>query len=213
MPRALAIMALAAASFLGASLHGPAAAEDYPYDGYFAIAGDANALKRRDIVKCALSFFAQNRDGSFVSYHLDHAAWKTSGRVKYVQHNSGRCVLGPAPGLESCTVSFDANAAEQGVTYYDMIQDIGDEAVKVMFLGSSRDLASIDAVLSARANATPVAYIRCGFSPTALTGALSAERSTLSQDERVKLLAPDEALLDDAGTGQLARDLGLAPPQ
>lgn len=189
-----------------------ALADAYPYEGYFTIAFDPNTPSRRDVAKCAFNFFRQNTDGSFISYHLDDADFAKTGRIRYVRYNNGQCTFGPAPNLESCLVTFDPNKNDQGVTHYDILQGIEPGVVKVLYLGTSKELTSSAAALSAQG--TPLVYQRCRFAPDPIGQALSDETSSLSNDERDKLLFPADARLDGEDAVKIARQLGLyLPPQ
>ena len=173
---------------LGTVAGGPAAAEDYPYSGFFAQLPD-EALADTQLA-CANGFFRQGRDGSFINYHLDSAGYDRDGTVRYVQYGSGQCTLLDGGRIESCKMAFSTDPAEIGAAYIDVIRAIGPDAIDVSFFD---DVETARASLAgAEAPVDDSRFVRCaGFTDEALGGALTTDVSRLSLDDRDELLSPE----------------------
>jgi hypothetical protein len=185
-------MKLAAAAgllLLGMAAQGPVHAADYPYSGFFALAlPDANSADTQ--LSCANGFFRQDRDGSFVNYHLDAETYDRDGTIRYVQYSRGICRLLDDGQIEWCRMTFSTEPEEIWSVYVDVIRSIGPDAIAVAFFD---DVEKARAFLAGTAPPTDSsAFVRCaGFTDQTLGAALTAEESRLSPEDRSALLSPD----------------------
>jgi hypothetical protein len=187
---------------------GPALADDYPYTGNFAVADNPDMPGPLDAAHCALSFFTQNADGTFVSYHVDFDTFVKQNTVRYVVFNRGACILDTAKKIESCTVGTDTNQASIDKTYIDVIDQIGPQAIKTK-LFDQQLLAQAYVDTGKTQAATAITYVRCPFDPEKLKAAITAERSTLAVEARNRLIAPDAAMLNATATRAIVAAMGL----
>jgi hypothetical protein len=164
-------------------------AADYPYSGFFAINPDRVSFDRAQLL-CAYNFFIQNKDGTYVSYHLDLAGHLKDGSTKYLEYSRGQCVVDAEHPIETCTSSFDSDASVQGMPFIDVFKRINATAIEATFFN---DLAQAKAFVGngVAGEFPPIEYDLClDLDAASMANYLSAERSTLSPDERLKLTAP-----------------------
>ena len=100
-----------------------ALADDYPYSGFFATNLDRVSFDRAQLL-CTYSFFVQNKDGTYVSYHLDLGGHLKDGSIKYLEYSRGQCVVDAEHPIETCTSSFDLDASVQGKPFIDVFKRI-----------------------------------------------------------------------------------------
>ena len=107
----------------------PAGAADYPYTGLYTTsdpATDADAALRN----CAYNFFSQEKDGSYISDHLDLQHYVAEKTIRYVEYSRGHCAIEDGGlfkrgSVETCTSTFDTDPAEQGKSYIDVYREDG----------------------------------------------------------------------------------------
>lgn len=173
---------------LGAAVPGSAVAGDYAFSGYFNIGFDEGDIADTRLA-CAHGFFRQDRDGSFVNYHLDPASYDRDGAIRYVQYNRGRCGMGGDGRIETCKMTFSTVPGEFGSVYIDVVQSIEPDLITMVLVD---DLDQARAVL---AGETPPGdrslFVRCpGFTDAGLAGHLTTETSRLESADRDALLSP-----------------------
>lgn len=191
----------------------PALAGGYPFSGAFHMIADGKAPGPEDRAQCALAFFSQGEDGSYTGYHADLAGFIATGKLRYVQYNSGTCSYDAATRIESCTVASDTDAGEIGKTYVDVLLEVTDTKVRTMSferLDLAQDYAANRAVPPDAA--THVNFQRCAFDAAKLKAAITSDVSTLSVDDRNKLLDADKALLADPHVQAIVTAMGLGAP-
>ena len=163
---------------------------DYPYSGFYVANFDRVSFDRAQLL-CAYSFFTQEKDGSFVDYHLDLAGFMAHQSVKYLEYSRGQCVVDPDRNIETCTTAFDSDPSQQGKTFIDVFRPVGPLVIEVRFFD---DMAQARAFVrdGTVADDNPAKeFDRCTrFDSAAMADYLSAERSTLPPDERMKLTSP-----------------------
>ena len=187
-----------------------AMAADYPFTGYFTIAGNPAEADPLDATRCALSFFRQEPNGDFVSYHLDRDLLLQSGELRYVVFQRGRCSYQASTKVETCHAAFDTNEADQGGTYYSAIDAI--EADYVFTVTFDTLTAALGfSQRGDRSGGSDDAYYRCRFDEARLEPALSNDASTLDLDARDALTATGSAFLSSSEVTAVARNLGLVP--
>jgi hypothetical protein len=181
-----------------------AAAADYPFSGFFTSNFDSVSVDRGQLL-CAYNFFIQEKDGSFINYHLDLAGFTTHRSVKYLEYSRGSCVVDSDQRIETCTTTFDSDPSQQGKSFIDVFRRVSPDAIEVRFFD---DIAQARAFVrdgTVADDNPPSEFDRCsGFDRASMADYLSAERSTLSPDERMKLTAPQ---LDAATTAIMTRVL------
>jgi hypothetical protein len=189
-----AVVAAAAILLSAASAAYPS---DYPYSGFYVANFDRVSFDKAQLL-CAYGFFSQLKDGSFIDYHLDLAGFMEDQSVKYLEYSRGQCVVDPDRNIETCTTAFDSDPSQQGKTFIDVFRPVGPLVFEVRFFD---DMAGARAFVrdGTVADDNPAReFDRCTrFDSAAMADYLSAERSTLSPDERMKLTAPQ---LDAATT-------------
>jgi hypothetical protein len=178
-----------------------ALAAKYPYSGFFAINVDRVSFDRAQLF-CAYNFFIQNKDGTYVSYHLDLGGYLNDHSIKYLEYSRGQCVVDAEHPIETCTSGFDSDASVQGKPFIDVFKRIDATSIEATFFN---DLTQAKAFVGngIAGDYPPIEYDLClDFDATSMAKYLSAERSTLSPDERLKLTAPQ---LDAATTAIMTR--------
>jgi hypothetical protein len=164
-----------------------ATAADYPYSGLFATS-DTDASLQEAQLHCAYSFFAQNKDGSYVSYHLDLQHYLADRTIRFVEYSRGNCTPEADGKVETCTSTFDTDPAEQGKSYTDVFRDDGSGIVHVSFFDRIDDARSFAATGAGKPD-FEVRYSLCPDSGE-LAKYLSTDRSTLSPADRLQVTAP-----------------------
>ena len=188
----------------------PSLADDYPFTGDFAIAGDPAAPGPSDLYRCALSFFRQGADGKFTGYHADLAGFSAGDPPRYVIYQSGTCVHDAGAGIESCTLTFETDRELEGRTFVDVISSIAKDHVKTLSFESLAE-AQAHSTTGQSDNAFPITYVRRPFDGARLAAALSSSASTVSAGERNQLTSPDDGFLAQKSVHDLAKAMGLIP--
>ncbi len=166
----------------------PACAADYPYAGFFTSAdGDADLADAR--LTCAVGFFRQDKDGSFVSYHLDDARYRADGAVRFLQYNRGLCRLLDGARIEACWMAYSSDLAEIGKIYFDVIRSIAPDEIDTAFFATGDDARSWIAGGSPEPDGE-ARFVRCGLDDDVLSDALTSEASRLGADDRDAILFP-----------------------
>ena len=170
-----------------------AGAADYPYTGLYTTsdpATDADAALRN----CAYNFFSQEKDGSYISYHLDLQHYVAEKTIRYVEYSRGHCAIEDGGlfkrgSVETCTSTFDTDPAEQGKSYIDVYREDGPGVI----IASSFDKIGDARTFAASGTGTPVFLTRYSLcpDPDKVAKFISAEKSTLSPDERAKITGPE----------------------
>lgn len=188
----------------------PALAADYPFQGYFTVAGAGESPDGLDVNRCALNFFVQDRSGDFVAYHADLDHFKATGGLRYVIFQRGRCSYDAGTRIETCTPSFDTDQNMQGKTFIDVIEQITPTHVKTRAFD---DLAQAEAFAASGKSEGdfPITYFSCPFDQAKIAGALTGTSSPLDVEARNRLTGPDATLLQDADVLRLVKAMGLAP--
>jgi hypothetical protein len=204
----LRVFALAFASAV--SCAAPALAADYPFQGYFTVAGAGESPDGLDVNRCALNFFVQDRSGDFVAYHADLDHFKATGGLRYVIFQRGRCSYDAGTRIETCTLSFDTDQNMQGKTFIDVIEQITPTHVKTRAFD---DMAQAEAFAASGKSEGdfPITYFSCPFDEAKIAGALTGTSSPLDVEARNRLTGPDATLLQDADVLRLVKAMGLAP--
>lgn len=185
----------------------PALADNYPFSGLFWPAFetvDKTDLDRR----CALTFLEQKADGTWTSYHADLDRFRTTGEIRYLTMAQGACQFTPQTKVETCLVTLDHSYPElEGATFYDVILALADDKVETVMIEAAsgwetvmQDAGSSDAGIAMN-------YLRCPFSPEALTSRISPEATTLSADALNALRNPSDELLVSPEVSRLVQVL------
>jgi hypothetical protein len=106
--------------------------------------------------------------------------------------------------IETCTSTFDSDASVQGRPFIDVFKRLSATAIEATFFN---DLTQAKAFVGngIAGDYPPLEYDLClDFDAASMANYVSAERSTLSPDERLKLTAPQ---LDAATTAVMTRVL------
>jgi hypothetical protein len=136
-----------------------ALAADYPYSGFFATNLDRVSFDRAQLL-CASNFFIQNKDGTYVSYHLDLVGHLKDGSIKYLEYSRGQCVVDAEHPIETCTSSFDSDASVQGMPFIDVFKRIDATSIEATFFN---DLAQAKAFVGSgvAGEFPPIEYDLC----------------------------------------------------
>ena len=186
----------------------PVVAEEYPFYGFLTSGEDVEIAQASDAARCALSFFNQKPNGSFVGYHVDMEQFIKTKTVRYVAYNAGTCVYDKAHRLESCHVSTDTDDKSQGNTFLGVIDSIGPTYVKTTGFDTMEE--ALDYYASGRkAKGVAVTFLRCPFDEARLATMISTAISDLSLEARNKLADPGPELLGASVTAELVKAVGL----
>jgi hypothetical protein len=189
---------------------GPASAGDYPFTGYYTIAGNAAAADPLDVRRCAVTFFVQNADGAYTAYHVDHDLFRRTGEVSYLIFQRGTCSYDGAHRRETCANSFDTAPGEQGRVFYDVIETMGPDYIRTTMFDTLADAEAYGAT-GDKGPGFGDAYYRCRFDEARLVPALSMRASLLGTSARDQLTWPGDDFLAGAGVAAIARAMGLVP--
>lgn len=168
-----------------------ARAEDYPFSGLFVFPPETVAAEDASLF-CGYNFFAQNVDGSYQNYHLDLPAYEKDGTIRFLIYTRGQCKA-ESGKVETCTPAWDADKSLPVQDFVDVIKEIGTDRVVVSFFDTIDDARSFFASGKPEPNGDST-YFRCPYDAAAIAKYRSDTESTLTADERDKLVAPD---LDD----------------
>lgn len=188
---------------------GPARADDYPFSGFFNVGFEDESFDDTQL-SCAHGFFRQDRDGTFVNYHLDAAGYDRDGAIRYVQYGRGTCSLIDDGRIESCKMTFSTEPGEFGAVFVDIVRSIEPDLITLAFaddVEQARTILAGDEPMPGNSF-----FIRCpGFTDAALDGYLTTGTSRLESADRDAVLSPE---LDDETRARLAsiRDRLLETP-
>lgn len=176
-------------------------AADYPFSGFFATT-PADEDRHKAELRCAYGFFIQDKDGSYISYHLDLPRFTESSTVRFVEYGRGMCTIDASGKIESCLSIFDADPSVQGKTFIDVSRQREPGVIELYYFDTIGE-AQTFAAASPGSKAAENRYTMCrGFDAASMAKYLSADRSTLSPDDRMKMISPD---LDDATMATMTR--------
>jgi hypothetical protein len=197
---------------IGATLAPCAAlAEDYPYTGYFTQAAEQGRWSPLDIRACALSFFDQKKDGTFIAYHADLGRFQSKGELRFVIYQRGHCSYDAATKLERCATDWDTEEDQIGKTYSDIVLTIGPEYLHTTGFNSVEEGEAYAAGTS-KEGAEALSYFRCPFDQAVIAKLLSKDESTLTGDERDALASPKPSMLIKPVVRDLMDRLRLVAP-
>ena len=180
-----------------------ALAADYPFSGFFATTPTDEDQHKAEL-RCAYGFFIQDKDGSYINYHLDLPRFVESSAVRFVEYGRGSCTIDASGKVESCLATFDADPSIQGKTFIDVFQ-LGEPGVIDLFYFDTIAEAQAFALAGPGSKAAENRYTMCkGFDAASMAKYLSTDRSTLSPDDRMKMISPD---MDDATMATMTRVL------
>jgi hypothetical protein len=180
-----------------------ASAADYPFSGFFAMTSPDEDQHKAQL-RCAYGFFVQGKDGSYVNYHLDLPRFARDGAVRFVEYGRGSCGIDAGGKIESCLATYDADPSVQGKTFIDVFQQREPGVVDLFYFDT---IAEAQAFAAAGPGSKEAAsrYSTCsGFDAASMAKYLSTDRSTLSPDDRMKMISPE---LDDATMSIMTRVL------
>jgi hypothetical protein len=196
---------LAAAGLVLLSLlsNSAAFAADYPFSGFFATTPtDEDQHKAR--LRCAYGFFIQGKDGSYINYHLDLPRFVEGSAVRFVEYGRGSCSIDASGKVESCLATFDADPSIQGKTFIDVFRLREPDVIDLFYFDTVAE-AQAFAIAGPGSKAAENRYGMCkGFDAVRMAKYLSTGRSTLSPDDRMKMISPD---MDDATMATMTRVL------
>ncbi|MBN8993778.1 MAG: hypothetical protein J0H94_01030 [Rhizobiales bacterium] len=175
-----------------------ARAEDYPFSGLFVFPPEDAAAEDATLY-CGYNFFAQNPDGSYQNYHLDLPAYEKDGTIRFLIYTRGQCTAENGK-VETCTPSWDADKSLPVQDFVDVIKEIGTDRVVVSFFDTADDARSFFATGKPEPGGDST-YFRCPYDAAAIARYRSDTESTLSADERDKVVVPD---LDDKTRANLS---------
>jgi hypothetical protein len=198
--KALAAAGLVLLSLLASSA---ALAADYPFSGFFATTPTDEDQHKAEL-RCAYGFFIQDKDGSYINYHLDLPRFVESSAVRFVEYGRGICTIDTSGKVESCLATFDADPSIQGKTFIDVFQQREPEVIDLFYFDTVAE-AQAFALAGPGSKEAENRYTMCkGFDATSMAKYLSTDRSTLSPDDRMKMISPD---MDDATMATMTRVL------
>jgi hypothetical protein len=183
MKRALAAAAVALSP---ASI---AAAADYPFSGFYAANFDRVGVDKAQLL-CAYNFFIQEKDGSFINYHIDLPRFRERQSVRFLEYARGHCYADTDLKIETCIVTSDTDPTQKGKMFVDVYKQVGPEAIEIRFFDDANQAAAF-ARDGTGGDGQRGEYDLCaGFDRTSMADYLSTEHSTLSPDQREKFVAP-----------------------
>jgi hypothetical protein len=179
-------------------------AADYPFSGFFAMTPPGEDQHRSQL-RCAYGFFIQGKDGSYVNYHLVLPRFVDGGAVRFVDYGRGSCSIDASGKIESCLATFDADPSVQGKTFIDVFRQLDAGGVIDLFYFDTIAQAQAFAAAGPGSKEPASRYSICsGFDAASMAKYLSTDRSTLSPDDRMKMISPE---LDDATMAIMTRVL------
>lgn len=204
MRRALAAVLLMIAA------PGSALAADYPYHGVMVLAAQDKAGARVDLARCAFGFFLQGTDGSYTNYHIDLAAFRATGKPRYLKYAQGTCSHDPAAQIETCRETWSAVGGPLS-TYRDAIIAITPSEIVTREFTEEADLRrwleTRDAGLGYE-----VRYLVCPFGAAAVEPFIAPEASSLGRGELDAVLSSMPSRDDQAVMKDVYTALGAAWP-
>jgi hypothetical protein len=166
-----------------------AAAADYPFSGFFAANADRVSFEQAQLL-CAYNFFIQEKDGTFINYHLDLAGYTGHQSVRYLEYSRGHCFADTDQRIETCITTADSDPSQPGNVFVDVYRLVSPEVIAVRFFDNANQAGAFVREGTV-GDSTESEYDQCaGFDRTSMADYLSAEKSTLSLDEREKFIVP-----------------------
>jgi hypothetical protein len=178
-------------------------AAEYPFSGYFATTPTDEDQHKAEL-RCAYGFFIQNKDGSYINYHLDLPRFTESSTVRFVEYGRGICSIDASGKVESCLATFDADPSIQGKTFIDVFRQSQPDVIDLFYFDTLAE-AQAFAAAGPGSKAAENRYTMCkGFDAAGLAKYITTDRSALSPDDRMKMISPD---MNDATMATMTRVL------
>jgi hypothetical protein len=166
-----------------------AAAGDYPFSGFYAANVNRESFDKAQLL-CAYNFFVQDKDGSFVNYHLDLPRFLARQSVRFLEYSRGHCYADTDLRIETCIVTADTDPAQKGKSFVDVYKPVSPEVIEVRYFDDANQAGAFVRDGTEGASA-PGEYDLCaGFDRISMADYLSPERSKLSPEEREKFNVP-----------------------
>jgi hypothetical protein len=173
-----------------------ASAEDYPYAGLFI--ADLQLQGRVDLdALCALSFFDQHSDGSWIAYTVDLKAFEQTKAITYIPYMNGTCTFFAGSKTEVCTtLASDAYPESAGQKIYSVISQISDTEVRMQSYAETQK-SMLQVILEGRLadEGYPTVFLRCPYPAETLLSHVAAGSAKLPADTVTEMTAPAADLL------------------
>jgi hypothetical protein len=115
--------------------------DNYAYSGYFSIHQPSENPKMMQ-VKCALTFFRQDKDGVGRGYVLDRDEFKRSGHVVYLLAYVSHCTFDPKTRTDECFGSSYLAEGDYNSAYYDYIMPEQQKGLDYIGFSTKDDMLS-----------------------------------------------------------------------
>lgn len=151
---------------------GTAAADPYPFEGFFALkaAGPAHA-------GCGFDILHQSRSGAFSGYILDRRHWEAHGTPRFVRYKHGTCTFDAATAIDNCVTDVNHISDISEKPDRAKITALDDNSVAMLTLGEEDDPEQLSGV-------PPFVFHRCPFDAAQIAPVLS---DTAAQNSRTHL--------------------------
>lgn len=175
-------------------LAGAAAADPYPFSGFYALEmpGLGNA-------SCGFDILHQSRDGTFSGYILDRRHWDAHKEARFLRYKHGACTFDSKTAIDNC------------VTHVNHIHDVADAApdrAKVTVLDANRvAMLTLGAGDDAERlpDLPPFVFRRCPFSKDEIVPRLTDDVAGYSRAELKEMAGSRDAELLARVLGSIAR--------
>lgn len=151
---------------------GVAAADPYPFSGFYALEAPGRAG-----AGCGFDILHQSRDGAFSGYLLDRPHWDAHKEARFLRYKHGTCTFDSRTAIDNCVTQTnhiddpgDAKPDRAKITVLD------DHAVAMLTLGADDDPQDL-------AGVPPFVFKRCPFDEEQILPRLSDSVAGYSQSE------------------------------
>lgn len=166
-------------------LAGAAAADPYPFSGFYALETPGQAQ-----AGCGFDILHQAHSGAFSGYILDRRHWDAHREARFLRYKHGTCAFDGQTGIDNCVTAEDhINDASGKKADRARITILDDTRVAMLTLGEDDDPAEV-------ADLPPFVFRKCPFDEAAITPRLTDGVAGYTRDElRDMARTRDEALL------------------
>lgn len=160
---------------------GAAAADAYPFSGFFA-------LETRGLgsAACGFDILHQSRDGAFSGYILDRRHWDAHGEARFLRYKHGVCTFDSATAVDNCVTQQNHITDVPDAPDRAKVTVLGDDRVAMLTLGEGDDATRLP-------DLPPFVFLRCPFDETQIAPRLSDGVGGYSRAELMEMARSRDA--------------------
>ncbi|MDQ8697208.1 hypothetical protein [Hyphomicrobium sp. LHD-15] len=156
---------------VGQMMAGTAAADPYPFEGFFALKAAGTAY-----AGCGFDILHQSRSGAFSGYILDRRHWEAHGTPRFVRYKHGACTFDAASGIDNCVAHVNHISEISDKRDRAKVTVLDGNSVAMLTLGEEDDPEKLSGV-------PPFVFQRCPFDAAQIAPLLSDTAAEYSKTQ------------------------------